>query len=292
MFKDTTARELHPYAPRDRLIAVVRCEGIELRARGSRSERHVMRTTVVVSRTRAPATELTLAAFAQGEPMMTVGHEYVIAAYRESDSDPWALVAASRTSAATATRDLARAEAELAGELGDEGNEELRAIEFASLDPKQLNDAIAAADPPSDVVFAVDPAPQVERLGAAGSPDAERPALVVIGRLRNSAATERSVRMFPVGRSGFAGRSDTPFVATLVDSKEFVDTSPALPPEPPMGIEITIPPRSEIVFRTAIDTRHLRYQGAPRVEIKWTLFFLEATWNPNGTLVSTLPARP
>lgn len=120
MFKDTTYLELKPYAADDRLIAIVRCDALSIRSPGSRSERQEIRVTVRTATVLPDGATLQLAAYAQGAPLMKVGRNYLIAAYRESTAAqwPWVLVEARPSSGTGASsREWEAAQAELAQEL-------------------------------------------------------------------------------------------------------------------------------------------------------------------------------
>ncbi len=93
MFNDNTYQELKPYAASDRLIAVLRCEAIEILSPGSRRERQQIRGTVLAGPATLPReSSLLLSRHAQGKPLMEVGKVYLVAGYRESTTGPWALV--------------------------------------------------------------------------------------------------------------------------------------------------------------------------------------------------------
>ncbi len=118
MFKDETYTELRGYEPSDRLLAVVRCESVESRSPGSRSERQVIRTTVLAALPAWPAGQpLMLQRYAQGAPLMAVGKAYLVAAYVESRAEPWALVEAQPTDAARAGATVQAAQADVAARL-------------------------------------------------------------------------------------------------------------------------------------------------------------------------------
>ena len=104
MFNDITYQELKPYAQSDRLIAVLRCEAIEILSPGSRRERQQIRGIVLAGPATLPReSSLLLSRHAQGKPLMEVGKAYLIAAYRESTSGPWALVEHRPVDASAAT---------------------------------------------------------------------------------------------------------------------------------------------------------------------------------------------
>jgi hypothetical protein len=118
MFKDTTYAELRPLPAADRLLAVVRCEALETRLPGSRSERQLIRATVLAGAGgQAAGGTLQLGRYAQGAPLMAPGSAYLVAAYRESPAEPWVLVEHRPVDAARASAVLAAAEAELAQRL-------------------------------------------------------------------------------------------------------------------------------------------------------------------------------
>lgn len=118
MFNDTTYQELQPYAAADRLVAVLRCDAIETLSPGSRSERQQIRGTLLAGPAVLPqGSSLLLARYAQGKPLMEVGKAYLIAAYRESASGPWALVEHRPVEAAAAAREYETARDNLAAKL-------------------------------------------------------------------------------------------------------------------------------------------------------------------------------
>jgi hypothetical protein len=118
MFTDTTVAELRPLAAADRLVAVLRCETIETRLPDSRSERQLIKATLLAGPGGiAPGSTLQLSRYAQGAPLMTVGSAYLVAAYRESPAEPWVLVEHKPVDATQAAATLAAAQAELAKRL-------------------------------------------------------------------------------------------------------------------------------------------------------------------------------
>ncbi|MEO8280516.1 MAG: hypothetical protein ABI564_12550 [Ideonella sp.] len=118
MFKNETYQELQPYGASDRLVAVVRCDAIEILEPGSRSERQQIRGTLLAGpATKPPGSSLLLARFAQGKPSMEVGSAYLVAAYRESTAGPWALVEHQPVDSATASQAYDKAQADLTANL-------------------------------------------------------------------------------------------------------------------------------------------------------------------------------
>lgn len=116
VFAPTTYEELSPYAPADRLIAVVRCEEVAVAAQGSRSERQDVRGVLLAGRGQQGSTVL-LRRYAQGPAIMALGSTYLVAMYRETASGPWTLVEHRRIEATAAQPELERAEAEAASRL-------------------------------------------------------------------------------------------------------------------------------------------------------------------------------
>ena len=174
-------------------------------------------------------------------------------------------------------------------------SEALKQIE--SNDPvlklNQMDDSsVGSALDSGGINFYVQPNVQYETLGAAGSPEPVRPIVVLIGHLRNPSNKSLQVLLLPVGRTGFKGLKDTPFVVSLTESKEIKDKTPSIPPEPPLRVSINIPARSEVIFRSSIDTLHLEYRGEPVVEVQWQFIFgSKASEIPNGKLRAKLPKR-
>ncbi|WP_418315128.1 hypothetical protein [Piscinibacter sakaiensis] len=119
MFNDTTYQELQPYAPADRLIAVIRCDAIDTVSPGSRSERQQIRGALLAGPASMPAGQpIMLSRYAQGAPLMKVGSSYLVAAYRESANGPWTLLEHREVKADAAASEWQAASADAARRLG------------------------------------------------------------------------------------------------------------------------------------------------------------------------------
>ncbi len=113
MFKTSTYEEMQPYSAADRLFAVVRCEAVEIRSVGSRSERQDLRGKVLAGPPgMAPGSTLLLSRYAQGALLMIVDRSYVVAAYREAATGPWTLLEHLAVRPADSARELESAERE------------------------------------------------------------------------------------------------------------------------------------------------------------------------------------
>lgn len=118
MFTDNTYGELQPFPASERLLAVVRCEAIEVLNPGSRSERQQVRATPIAGASGAtPGNSLLLSRYAQGKPVMDAGKTYLVVAYRESPSGPWTLLEHRPVDAAAASREYEAARADLSARL-------------------------------------------------------------------------------------------------------------------------------------------------------------------------------
>lgn len=71
----------------NRALAIVRCEGTELRDRGSRSEQVWIDATVVQSGLGDLPVKWRLRCFTQGDPKMTRSFTYLVAAFEDSPED-------------------------------------------------------------------------------------------------------------------------------------------------------------------------------------------------------------
>jgi hypothetical protein len=118
MFKDTTYAALQLRSADDRLIAVVRCESVEILSPGMRRERQVLTTSLLTpAGGRVSGSRLQLGRFAQGAPLMTVGQAYLVVAYRAPADQPWVLIEHRPLDPAQADAAQAAAEADLAQRL-------------------------------------------------------------------------------------------------------------------------------------------------------------------------------
>lgn len=104
--------------------------------------------------------------------------------------------------------------------------------------------------------------------------------------LVNESSRDIKIIVFPAGSGGFEA---SVVLTSGIAAKPY--TGPLQPPPvPPPPNAITIPARTQVRFRTAIDTNALEYVGAPKVTLKWTFHYWTAPL-PEGTLETTLPAR-
>ncbi len=118
MFNDNTYGELQPFAAGNRLVAVLRCEAVDTLNAGSRSERQQIRGSLLAGPSdMPPGGSLLLARYAQGKPVMEVGKTYLVVAYRESTSAPWALLEHRPVDATEAAREYEAARADLSARL-------------------------------------------------------------------------------------------------------------------------------------------------------------------------------
>jgi len=77
-----------------RAVAVVRCERSELTKQGSRSERVILKTTVLAVGDGELPGELELTRYSQGDPLMEAGRAYLVGIYTDGEWAPaWSLAA-------------------------------------------------------------------------------------------------------------------------------------------------------------------------------------------------------
>ncbi len=90
-FKSETYDELLLFSRR--LIAVVQCNDVDFVERGTRSERVVVKATTIAVGEGQEKESYQLTRYSQGDPLLTVGQTYLVAAYDDGAWGPaWSLV--------------------------------------------------------------------------------------------------------------------------------------------------------------------------------------------------------
>jgi hypothetical protein len=86
----------------------------------------------------------------------------------------------------------------------------------------------------------------------------------------------------------FPHGGETPFTLAFA-SHDVTYSGPLSPPEPPLPMAITLPPRTTVAFPASLDLSAWSWHGRPTVELEWGFERLEHP--TRGRLRLTLPAR-
>lgn len=92
MFSAETYDELLGSAPADRLVVLVRCDSAESIGKGSRSERVLLRVSVVAGGEGRGASSLQLTRYVQADPLLRSGTLYLVAAVMGEWKPAWSLL--------------------------------------------------------------------------------------------------------------------------------------------------------------------------------------------------------